>query len=146
MKNPTISSWQIHQLSQAAIQGMQNARTQHNLANDYRFGAAVLTRSGKVYAAGQYFSDTYTLTTHAEQNAIIHAASHGEYEIIAIAIISNKSGKQTTNPCNICKQILYENFLRSHINIKIFLLDGQGHVVKNLNLLDMISYPWPKKI
>ena len=49
------------------------------------YAAAVLTKSGNVYAAAQYFSDTYSLTLHGEQCALVHAAAHGEGEIVAIS-------------------------------------------------------------
>lgn len=129
----------------AAMLGMQNAFTLNNLPEDFRFGAAVLTMQQNIYAAGQYFSDTYSLTAHAEQAALIHAAAHGEYNILAIAIIHNKSGENKTNPCHLCKQLLYENYLRSGHNIQVLLLNSTGIIVEKVRLLAMMPYPWPEK-
>lgn len=132
------------ELIQAAITGMNNALTPNQSRDDSRFGAAVLTAQGNIYAAGQYFSDTYSLTAHAEQAALIHAACHGEYKIIAIAIINNKSQDKTTNPCHMCKQLLYETYLRSQIEPIILLLDSKGNLKEKVGLLKMINYPWPR--
>lgn len=134
------------QLIQSAIHGMNNAFTPNQSPNDYRFGAAVLTSDGNIYSAGQYFSDTYSLTVHAEQAALIHAAAHGEYGIKAITIICNKSEDTVTYPCHMCKQLLYENYLRSKYNIEILLLNSRGTLKEKVFLLDMINYPWPKQI
>ncbi len=131
-----------NELGKAACLGMQNAFTPNNKPEDARFGAAVLTREGNIYSAGQYFSDTYSLTIHAEQAAFIHAAAHGEYIIEAIAIVSNTK-HDATYPCHMCKQILYENYLRSKCNMKILLFNGNGKIIERLLLLDMITHAWP---
>ena len=73
---------------------MKNAFTGTNKPNDARFGAAVLTKKGNIYSSGQYYSDTYSLTLHAEQAALAHAAAHGEYDITAIAVVGNESAKK----------------------------------------------------
>lgn len=131
-------------LIQSAIEGMNNALTPSQNSNDFRFGASVLTAKENIYSAGQYFSDTYSLTVHAEQAALIHAAAHGEYNILAIAIIHNKSLDEVTYPCLMCKQLLYESFLRSKLNIQVLLLNSHANIKEKISLLDMISYAWPK--
>ena len=66
-------------LVKAAQQGMENARTRQQQVDDPRFGTAVLTDKGNIYSAGQYVSDSLSLTLHAEQvQAIARAAAHGE--------------------------------------------------------------------
>ena len=62
------------------------------------YAAAVLTKSGNVYAAAQYFSDTYSLTLHGEQCALVHAAAHGEGEITAMACLSNEKLQKDNLP------------------------------------------------
>ena len=44
----------------------------------FAYGAAVLTAEGNIYSASQYGSKTASLTLHAEQSALAHAAAHGE--------------------------------------------------------------------
>lgn len=134
-------------LINAASEGMKNAFTGTNKSNDMRFGAAVLTKKGNIYCSGQYFSDTYSLTLHAEQAALAHAASHGEYAISAIAITGNKPVKpgDSIYPCHMCKQLLWETYLYSNEDMEIILLNEKGKVLEKLNLVDIINYPWPKK-
>lgn len=134
------------ELIRAARESMKNAFTGTNKPEDIRFGAAVLTKKGNIYSSGQYYSDTYSLTLHAEQSALAHAAAHGEYEIVAIAITGNEPvGKDDSiYPCHMCKQLLWESSLRSKQNTEIILLDEQGNVLERLKLREIINYPWPK--
>ncbi len=134
-------------LIKATLEGVKNAFTGTNKPNDFRVGAAVLTKKGNIYSSGQYFSDTYSLTLHAEQAALAHAASHGEYAIAAISITGNKPTKpgDSIYPCHMCKQLLWESYLYSNQDMEIILLDEKGKVLERLNLVDIINYPWPKK-
>lgn len=109
------------------------------------YSAAVLTKKGNIYSAAQYFSDTYSLTLHAEQCALVHAATHGEGEIVAIAVSSNEELEkgEFCYSCNMCKQLLYESQKRSGIPMTVLFFNNQGEV-KEVALSEMISYPWPK--
>src|SRR3989338_1764253 len=71
------------------------------------YAAAVLTDAGNIYSAAQYFSDTYSLTLHAEQLALAHAAAHGEGIIVAMAATSNEPKGAWSYPCHMCKQLMW---------------------------------------
>lgn len=78
------------------------------------YAAAVLTSKGNIYASAQYFSDTYSLTLHAEQAALAHAAAHGEGEIVAIATTSDEPKGEWSYPCHMCTTFVGEsNSLRA---------------------------------
>ena len=109
------------------------------------YTAAVLTTKGNIYSSAQYFSDTYSLTLHAEQSALAHAAAHGEGEIVAVAITSNEQLKkgEFCYSCHMCKQLFYESQRRSGVPMTLFFFNQNGDV-QELKLDDMVSYPWPK--
>lgn len=110
------------------------------------YAAAVLTKSGNVYGSAQYFSDTYSLTLHGEQCALVHAAAHGEGEIVAMAITSNEKLEKGhyCYPCHMCKQLLYESQRRSGIPMTILLLNEHGEE-QELMLDEMLGpFLWPK--
>ena len=95
------------------------------------FAVAVLTKKRNIYPGVSYKSDTYTLTMHSEAVALAHAAVHGETEIVAI-----------TGPnCHICKQLIYENSLRSGIDTLI-IFEEEGKI-KQTPISQMMPYPWP---
>jgi len=109
------------------------------------YAAAVLTKKGNIYSAAQYFSDTYSLTLHGEQCALVHAAVHGEGEIVAIASTSNEDNAkgEFTYPCHMCKQLLYESQRRSKVPMEVIFLNSHGEI-QELKLDNMISHLWPK--
>ena len=97
------------------------------------FSVAVMTTAGTIYTGASYISDTDTLTMHAEATALAHAANHGEKDIVAI----------TGPSCHICKQLIYENSLRSGIDIvSVFKV---GRQIKQIPISQMMVYPWPDK-
>lgn len=125
----------------AAIAALKNAYCGEN---SVRFGSAVLTESGNIYSSGQYFSDTYTLTLHAEQAALAHAAAHGEHKIVAIACVSTEDPhrEKYCHPCGMCKQLVYESYLRSNATIKVVMANEKGlYETKDIN--EIINHPWP---
>ena len=109
----------------------------------WRFGSAVLTTKGNIYSSGQYYSDTYSLTLHAEQAAMAHAAAHGEHEFIAIAsVFSGEDGKLYCHPCGLCKQLIYENFLRTKRDTDVVMANKSGeYMVKKIS--ELVPFPWP---
>ncbi len=134
-------------LIKAALEGIKNAFTGTNKPEDFRVGSAVLTRKGNIYSSGQYASDTHSLTLHAEQAALAHAAAHGEYEIVVIVTTANitAGGDRPVYPCHMCKQLLWESHLRSKENTEIIILNNLGIVLERFRLLDIIDHPWPMK-
>lgn len=109
----------------------------------WRFGSAVLTKKGNIYSSGQYFSDTFSLTLHAEQAALAHAAAHGEHELVAIASVSSGGDASAyCHPCGMCKQLIYENFLKTKRDIDVVMANRNGgYIVKKISKL--VPFPWP---
>jgi cytidine deaminase len=73
--------------------------------SNFKVGAAVLTKSGKVYTGVNVENSSYGATICAERSAILSAVSDGEKDFAAIAIASS-SGE--AYPCGICRQFMYE--------------------------------------
>lgn len=69
-------------------------------------GAAILTKSGKVYTGCNIENASFGATNCAERTAIFKAISEGEKEFDTIAIVGDPSA--FTSPCGICRQVLVE--------------------------------------
>ena len=112
----------------------------------FAYSAAILTDTENIYSASNYGSDTHSLTLHAEQSALAHAAAHGESSIVAIAIASTEELEKDefTPPCHMCKQLLWESHLNSELPMLIILTNQHGET-KEVNLEEMIPFPWPAK-
>lgn len=72
----------------------------------FKVGAAVLTKSGKIYIGCNIESASYGLTVCAERVAIWKAVSEGEREFTDVAVVADT--EELTPPCGVCRQIIWE--------------------------------------
>ena len=74
-------------------------------------GAALLTKSGKVYTGCNVENAGYTPTNCAERTAVFKAVSEGEREFVSIAVVggmANADHLPICAPCGVCRQVLRE--------------------------------------
>lgn len=95
------------ELCTLAVKAMKNAYTPYS---GYRVGAALLTKSGKVYTGCNIENASYSPTVCAERTAIFKAVSEGEREFLKIAVAGGKNGEITGEfpPCGVCRQVMAE--------------------------------------
>ena len=74
--------------------------------SNFKVGAAVRTKDGKIYTGCNVESASYGLTVCAERVAIWKAVSEGEKEFTEIAIVADTH--ELTPPCGVCRQIIWE--------------------------------------
>lgn len=75
-------------------------------ASNFRVGAAVLTKSGKVFVGCNVENASYGLTICAERAAVCAMVAAGEREIVAVAVATGTD--RPTSPCGACRQVLFE--------------------------------------
>jgi len=100
--------------------------------SQYRVGAAVLTKAGKIYSGCNIENASFGLTNCAERTAVFKAVSEGEREFagLAVAVYGNKPA----SPCGACRQVLREFFADS-TEIILVNSDGKGTVTTIVQLL-----------
>ena len=74
--------------------------------SNFKVGAAVRTKTGKIYTGCNVESASYGLTVCAERVAIWKAVSEGEKEFTEIAVVADT--QELTPPCGVCRQIIWE--------------------------------------
>ncbi len=76
----------------------------------FRVGAALLTKSGKVYTGSNIENASYPAGVCAERVAIFKAVSEGERAFEALALVGGKEGETADfcAPCGICRQVISE--------------------------------------
>lgn len=82
-------------------------------------GAALLTRSGKVFTGANVENASYGLSVCAERVALFKAVSEGEREFEAIAVVTEGG----CTPCGACRQVLSEFGL----DMRVIVADLQGN-------------------
>ena len=73
-------------------------------------GAALLTKSGKIYTGCNIENASYPAGICAERTAIFKAVSEGEREFEALALVGGRRGEAAPfcAPCGICRQVISE--------------------------------------
>jgi cytidine deaminase len=87
----------------AAKQARENA---HAPYSNFRVGAALRAKSGRVFTGCNVENATLGLTCCAERTAIFKAVSEGERGFDAIAVVADT--ETLTPPCGACRQIIWE--------------------------------------
>ena len=100
--------------------------------SNFKVGAALLTKSGKIFTGCNIENASFGATNCAERTAIFKAVSEGEKEFVKMAIVS--SSDMFTFPCGICRQVMSE-FMSS-----CEIIFSQGDEIKILNLTDLLPY------
>lgn len=103
--------------------------------SDFKVGAAVLGKSGKIYTGCNVENASYSITICAERSAIANAIANGENEIVAVAVIADS--QPITPPCGACRQFIQE--FGPHALVKVANLNGQE---KTFSQEDMLPYPF----
>ena len=105
----------------AAKQARENA---HAPYSNFRVGAALRARSGRIYTGCNVENATYGLTVCAERVAIFKAISEGERGFDAIAVVAQTD--RLTPPCGACRQIIWE--FCGDVDVILANLKGQTEV------------------
>lgn len=72
----------------------------------YQVGAALLTKSGKIFHGCNVENATYGATICAERSAIVQMIAAGESAPSVCVIVT--TGEEPATPCGICRQVLAE--------------------------------------
>ena len=99
--------------------------------SNFKVGAALQTKSGKVFTGCNVESASYGLTVCAERVAIWKAVSEGEKEFSHIAVVADT--EELTPPCGVCRQIIWE--FCGDIPISFSNLDGKNETLHMKELL-----------
>jgi cytidine deaminase len=122
----------LDQLVQRAKVVRANA---HAPYSEYRVGAAIATKDGRIFEGCNVENASYGATICAERGAIMQMIAAGARDPIACAVVTDDGG----SPCGICRQVLTE-FTRDMplVLVGVDGADGEtGHVVQLADLLPL---------
>lgn len=78
--------------------------------SNFKVGAVLVTKEGKIYKGCNIENAAYTPTNCAERTAFFKAVSEGVRDFQAICIVGGKDGVLTeyAAPCGVCRQVMME--------------------------------------
>jgi cytidine deaminase len=96
----------------------------------YHVGAALRTKTGRVYTGVNVENAAYPTTICAERVAVFKAVSEGELEFEVISVVTDNGG----SPCGSCRQVLAEFGL----DTIVLIADGNGNLVKETTVGELL--------
>lgn len=124
----------IQKLIEIAKEASEKAYSPYS---NYKVGASLLTKSGKIYTGCNIENASFGATVCAERVAIFKAVSEGEKDFEMIAIYINDE-KHIPSPCGICRQVMME----FAPNLKLILSNGYDYEIYKLE--ELLPYPFSK--
>ncbi len=115
----TLKKEEVQSLLDLANEARRRAYAPYS---NYRVGAALRTKSGRIYTGVNVENAAYPATICAERCAVVKAISEGEREFEVIAVVTENGG----SPCGSCRQVLAEFGLET----VVLLGDGKGRLLK----------------
>ena len=98
--------------------------------SNYPVGAALRTKTGRLYTGVNVENAAYPQTMCAERVAIFKAVSEGETEFEVIAVVTNNGG----SPCGGCRQVMAEFGL----DTIVLIANGEGHLQKEFTVAELL--------
>jgi cytidine deaminase len=98
--------------------------------SNYSVGAALRTKSGKVFTGVNVENAAYPTTMCAERTAVFSAVTAGEREFEVIAVTTKNGG----TPCGSCRQVLAEFGLET----VVLIADGEGKLIQETTVKDLL--------
>ncbi|MEL9990711.1 MAG: cytidine deaminase [Thermoproteus sp.] len=119
----------MESLIEKAREALKNAYAPYS---KFRVGAAVLTKSGKIYTGANVENASYGLTVCAERVAVFKAVSEGDRDIEAVAVVVES--EEPVAPCGACRQVIAE----FNPNALVIMATADGRKVVTANLKDLL--------
>ncbi len=96
----------------------------------YRVGAALRTKSGRIFTGVNVENAAYPTSMCAERVAVFTAVSQGEREFEALAVVTDNGG----SPCGSCRQALAEFGLET----VVLIANGAGNLLKEMTVAELL--------
>lgn len=111
---------------------LANAARQRAYApySNYPVGAALRTKTGRMYTGVNVENAAYPHTMCAERVAIFKAISDGEKEFEVISVVTDNGG----SPCGGCRQVMAEFAL----DMIVLMADGNGKLIKETTVSELL--------
>ena len=105
MKKTNAAEKQRATLLRTARTAMKKAYAPYS---NFRVGAAILTKTGKVFRGCNVENASYGMTNCAERTAIFSAVAElgPKLEVTAVAVVNDHG--VACSPCGACRQVIYE--------------------------------------
>jgi cytidine deaminase len=121
-------------LVQQAVSALESSKVPSK--SGYRFGAALMTKDGKVYKACNVESSVDSLASSSERTAVLMAATEGHTEFLGLVIASDALEVDFVLPDGTSRQFLAEF---GNFGVYVVTSDGRRHQYTTYDLFPSAS-------
>jgi len=123
----TITNQEKQSLIDLANTARQRAYAPYS---NYPVGAALRTKTGRIFTGVNVENAAYPQTMCAERVAVFKAVSEGEKEFEVISVVTDNGG----SPCGGCRQVLAEFGL----DTIVLMADRNGKLIKETTVRELL--------
>ena len=123
----TITNQEKQSLIDLANTARQRAYAPYS---NYPVGAALRTKTGRIFTGVNVENAAYPQTMCAERVAVFKAVSEGEKEFEVISVVTDNGG----SPCGGCRQVLAEFGLHTIV----LMADRNGKLIKETTVRELL--------
>ena len=123
----TLSNQEKQSLIDLANTARQRAYAPYS---NYPVGAALRTKTGRIFTGVNVENAAYPQTMCAERVAVFKAVSEGEKEFEVISVVTDNGG----SPCGGCRQVLAEFGL----DTMVLMADRNGKLIKEMTVRELL--------
>ena len=123
----TITNQEKQSLIDLANTARQRAYAPYS---NYLVGAALRTKTGRIFTGVNVENAAYPQTMCAERVAVFKAVSEGEKEFEVISVVTDNGG----SPCGGCRQVLAEFGL----DTIVLMADRNGKLIKETTVRELL--------
>ena len=125
----SVTPAQLKKLGSEARAASRRAYTPYS---KFKVGAAILTKSGNIYAGCNVENASYGLCNCAERTAIFSAIAAGEKKPDLQCVVVYTPTAKATAPCGACRQVIYEFGPKARVISNCRTKDRQDHSITEL--------------
>jgi cytidine deaminase len=122
-----LSEGEHNPLIDLAIEARRRAYAPYS---NYYVGAALRTKSGRIFTGCNVENAAYPTGMCAERIAVFKAVSEGEQDFEILAVVTSNGG----TPCGGCRQVLAEFGL----DTLVLIADSQGHLIQETTVAGLL--------
>ncbi len=115
-------------LIQQAIEAQKRSYSPYS---EYKVGAALMTKDGKVFTGCNVENAVYGEAICAERTAVVKAVSEGYQDVEVMAVVTPNGGF----PCGACRQVMNE----FNSNMTVIVLD-ENKKIQEFNLSELLPH------
>lgn len=141
---PTLALADLNDVDRRLVEAARDVSA-HAYApySGFAVGAAVRTKTGKIYVAANLENAAYGLGICAEVGVMAVANAAGDFDVETIAVVGHKftppqDSSQVVTPCGRCRQLIFEASQVSKVDVRVLACNGDLSQIVEMTISELL--------